>query len=308
MGNNIAMTIEGDVAYKAKFEKTPFAYGASRAAYKGTLVAPQHQAGQQVVVKKFKREYVMHRSDWKTELQTSKKAEELAREFNRISDTNRPIHFIQPITMVVTDTPWLGYTTCQEGEWVTAEGLIPGKYTKWCSNAGWVNHTEMGRGGSLSAFSHWTWVKTKGEMIVCDLQGVRSDNPLGYFLTDPAINSRSKNYGNTDLGLFGVYAFFKTHRCTQFCQEMGLVGNIPPPDLNPLNVFLSQLFASKSSTSYSGNVQRVAKKHMQYNRERLTIIEEDEEETELDSELDSDADNEDGNDKEETWSSDLHNS
>ena len=306
MGNNIALTIEGDVAYKAKFDKTPFAHGASRAAYKGKLVAPRHQAGQQVVVKKFKRDYAMHRSDWKTELQTSEKAEELAREFNGISGTNRPIHFVQPITMVVTDTPWLGYTACQEGEWVVAEGLIPGKYTKWCSNAGWVNHKEMGGGGSLPAFSHWTWVKTNGEMIVCDLQGVRSDNPMCYFLTDPAINSRSNDYGNTDLGRFGINAFFQSHSCTQFCREMGLVGNVPPPDLNPLNVFLSLLFASRRSTSYSGNVQRVAERHMKYNRDKFAIVIEDEEETEVDSELDSDANDEDGNEKEET--SDLQDS
>lgn len=282
MGNNIALTIEDDVYYKAKFQKNPFAYGASRAAYKGKLVAPRQQAGQQVVVKKFKREYAMHRTDWKTELEISKKAEELAQEFNNITGTSRPIHFVQPITMVVTDTPWLGCTACMEGEWVVAEGQIPGKYTKWTSNAGWVNDAEMGGGGSLLAFSHWTWVKTNGEMVVCDLQGARYDNPMIYLLTDPAINSCSEKYGNTDLGQFGITTFFQSHRCTQFCRDLGLAGNIPPPEMNPLNVFLSMLLAPRRSTSYSGIVQKAK----QYIIAELAVVEEDsnEDETENSSE------------------------
>ena len=63
MGNNVALTIEDDEYYKAKFEKNPFAYGASRAAYRGKLVAPQQLAGEQVGMKAFKREYAMHRTD-----------------------------------------------------------------------------------------------------------------------------------------------------------------------------------------------------------------------------------------------------
>lgn len=40
MGNNIALTIEEDTLFKAKFDRYPFAFGASLSAYKGKLVAP----------------------------------------------------------------------------------------------------------------------------------------------------------------------------------------------------------------------------------------------------------------------------
>lgn len=145
--------------------------------------------------------------------------------------------------MMVTDTPIFGFTECSQGEWVIAEWFIEGKYTKWNSNAGWVNDPEMSAcSGSLLAFSHWTWVTTGGELVVCDLQGVRSVNPMEYRLTDPAINSRSKEYGNTDLGALGIHLFFKSHSCTQFCRDMGLVGKVPPPDANPLNSIMALLF------------------------------------------------------------------
>lgn len=300
MGNNVALTIEGDIYYKAKFEKSPFAYGASRAAYRGKLVAPRQLAGTQVVVKAFKREYAMHRTDWETELETSKKAEELAQEFNHITGTNRPIHFIQPITMIVTDTHWLGCTGCTKDEWVVAEMLIPGKYTKWTSNAGLVNEAQMGGGGSLPAFSHWTWVKTNGEMVVCDLQGVRYDNPMLYLLTDPAINSCSSRYGKTDLGRFGINAFFQSHRCTQFCRDLGLAGNVPPPEMDPLSVFLSALFAPKRSTSYSDHIKKIAERVM---RASFAVVEEGSDEDE--SEDDERDINGDSSEQEET--SDLQN-
>ena len=92
--------------YKAKLDANPFAFGVSRAAYKGRLVAPTSESGRQVVVKKFKREYAHHRDDWNNDLEISQKADELARQFNNITGTNKPIHFRQPLPMMITDTPY----------------------------------------------------------------------------------------------------------------------------------------------------------------------------------------------------------
>ena len=280
MGNNVALTREDDVLYKAKFDTSPFAFGASRAAYKGRLVAPTNKSGVQVVVKKFKREFAHNKDDWNVDLEVSQKADELAQQFNNITGTSRPIHFSQPLPMMITDTPYFGSTTCREGEWVTAECFIPGRYTKWSSNAGWVNNEEMGGGGSLPAFSHWTWVQTDGQLIVCDLQGVRDITPsiVGYWLTDPAINSRSKRYGNTDLGHLGITLFFRSHRCTQFCRDLGLVGKVPPMQTDPLSIFLAALFSSQRSTSYSGQVQRIV--HVVVNMADHIIVEEGSDEDE----------------------------
>lgn len=140
------------------------------------------------------------------------KAAELATKFNVASGTDRPINFRTVFPMKVTKHG------LKIGEWIVAEQFLYGVYTKWLSNNGWVN-SEVGL--SLTAFSHWTWVKTGGQVLVCDLQGVR-DNPKGYWLTDPAIHSPQQEYGNTDLGNVGIHNFFDTHKCTKCCNDLGI--------------------------------------------------------------------------------------
>ena len=70
------------------------------------------------------------------------------------------------------------------------------------------------------AFSHWSYNYTKGELLVCDLQGeLRQD----FCLTDPAISSsRQRMYGDTDLGKVGQKRFFETHQCNPLCRILHL--------------------------------------------------------------------------------------
>ena len=71
------------------------------------------------------------------------------------------------------------------------------------------------------AFSHWTYVYTKHDRLVCDLQGVLEKNV--FVMTDPAIHTRSGNYlGPTDQGESGQHNFFKTHKCNPLCKALGL--------------------------------------------------------------------------------------
>jgi hypothetical protein len=89
------------------------------------------------------------------------------------------------------------------------------------------------------AFSHFTYEKSKKELMVVDLQGVFQENKDGsteYVLTDPVIhkrkhghNKRSKQletwtFGRTDRGEKGMKAFFETHECTEVCRLLGLKG------------------------------------------------------------------------------------
>jgi len=68
-------------------------------------------------------------------------------------------------------------------------------------------------------FSHWSYVYTKGELLVCDLQGALGSKEFS--LTDPAINSNIKGrFGKTDMGRKGQARFFKTHKCTSFCRVL----------------------------------------------------------------------------------------
>merc|ERR1719390_317611 len=85
-----------------------------------------------------------------------------------------------------------------KGEKVALEQLINGEYEKFNSNSGW----SCGNASLPDAFSHWTWVHTGGDMLVCDLQGHRG-RPGGpkyngeeyyYLLTDPAVCSRDQRF------------------------------------------------------------------------------------------------------------------
>ncbi len=77
----------------------------------------------------------------------------------------------------------------------------------------------------LLAFSHWTYMYTKKEVLVCDLQGMLSEDnkPLRFRLTDPAIHTRKgQPYGPTDHGHKGQHNFFQTHICSPFCEYLGI--------------------------------------------------------------------------------------
>ncbi|KAL7549696.1 hypothetical protein ACHAWF_014679 [Thalassiosira exigua] len=83
-------------------------------------------------------------------------------------------------------------------------------------------------------FSHYTYQRSKGQLMVVDLQGVfkvRSDGTKVYKLTDPVIHKHRRNrnrvmkkwsFGRTDRGEKGMRAFFETHKCTDACKLLGL--------------------------------------------------------------------------------------
>jgi hypothetical protein len=84
-------------------------------------------------------------------------------------------------------------------------------------------------------FSHFTYEKSKGRLMVVDLQGVftvQSDNSKLYQLTDPVIHKKKSkqfktwSFGRTDRGKRGMEAFFATHVCTDLCRLLGLNNNM----------------------------------------------------------------------------------
>ena len=273
-GYNVAGTEDSE--YTAIFKPESFSQGVSRIAHQGVMTAPPSQRGLKVVVKEFKSEYAHFKNDWKVDLEVSAKAEEMAKRFNKLSSTDRPIHFRKPLAMKVDGTTFSGHSTCREGEWVIAESFLHGDYIKWTSNAGYVNEAQMGGGGSLAAFSHWSWVETGGKLIICDLQGVK-DRPRGYWLTDPAINSSSQTYGQTDMGNAGIHLFFKTHKCGAICRSMGLERKLPPR-CQLVNHHRLNGLTSKESSSYRDQLDLVGI----FIPLLVAIMEEEEEEEEED--------------------------
>ena len=253
--------------HRAIFDNRSLGSGTSRNAYKGKVIQPiseilhRKRIEEEIVAKTFKSKYAHHRSDWNLDIKTAKKADELARTFNGVSGSE--IHFSEVIPMKVTrripgriessdispinSQLATALMNVRVGEWVVAEPYLRGKYTKWLSNDGWVNNSE--HGPSLPAFSHWTWVETGGEVLVCDLQGVCDNDGIvdvdqviqnidkhlptdpAYWLTDPAIHSPGQEYGNTDLGNMGILKFFATHECNAICKHLNIDKKKPRQDI-----------------------------------------------------------------------------
>ena len=73
----------------------------------------------------------------------------------------------------------------------------------------------------MQAFSHFTYVKTRGNLMVVDLQGIVDNG--SFILTDPQVLSRKKMFGRGDLGVEGFHLFFDKHRCGETCIALKLV-------------------------------------------------------------------------------------
>lgn len=85
----------------------------------------------------------------------------------------------------------------------------------------------------LECFQHYTYVKSGYQGICCDLQGVAYGTTI--FLTDPAINSITKKYGQTDLGTRGIKNVMERHKCNNLCNFLSLSNPEYNPDLKPVN-------------------------------------------------------------------------
>lgn len=144
------------------------------------------------------------------------------------------VHFIVGRCLTASKTlKWKGKRKVAEGDSVLVEQRIVGTYEKFNSNSGWSS----GEGFFPDAFSHWTWVQSEGEQLVCDLQGHHrgvgggpkwGEEDSYYLFTDPAILSKTTGrYGCTDLGASGQVQWFKNHHCNTFCHKLGIKGKQP---------------------------------------------------------------------------------
>ena len=73
-------------------------------------------------------------------------------------------------------------------------------------------------------FSHFSFVASDHEKLVCDLQGTWNATD-GYLLTDPVVHNISLEKhanGATDKGLSGIEKFFDSHTCGPLCRKLRL--------------------------------------------------------------------------------------
>lgn len=190
----------------------PFAQGAVRVA----SYARTASSSNRFVVKSFKKsgKRLAHVAE---DMQCQALCKAFALEFNALSREEQAIDFI--------------VTTCLKGKsekalvdrYMSLEPFIEGTYVKYNNNSGYVNSDNNDRFNKVAqAFSHFTFERSRGRLLVCDLQGV------GHVLTDPAIHTLDPErfkLADTNLGPEGFKFFFSSHVCNDICTKLGLQSN-----------------------------------------------------------------------------------
>jgi len=93
------------------------------------------------------------------------------------------------------------------------EPFVEGEFVKLSNNYGAV----LSDRNTPAAFSHFSWEITTHSYLVIDIQGVKD------FYTDPQIHTKDgKGFGLGNLGMNGIDRFLKTHKCNAICQMMNL--------------------------------------------------------------------------------------
>lgn len=215
----------------------------------GTYTAPPSKAGKKCVVKKNKASYVWDSKHWTMSRDIQSQSKDLALKFNK--SYQRPaytITFTDVTVECVVSTGRHRPGGPKVNEYILVEDYIPGNFTKWCNNYGYISSDSQ----LLPAFMHWTWVHTGGKMMIADLQGVRNDVTKTYILTDPVLLSNTVTggqYGCTDTGVEGMAMFFLNHSCNSMCQHL------PRPRIGDVvsntRDVMKQLASIMTSTAYS---------------------------------------------------------
>jgi hypothetical protein len=206
--NNITLSVSELTISKRSL---PFAQGAMRVAFYARTAA----SDQRYVVKSFKRsgKRLPHLVE---DMRSQALCKAFALEFNALSEEEQSIDFI-------TTSCFKGQSRadCLDDDCLSLEPFIQGTYVKYNSNSGWVNKVvSRDRFSQIAqAFSHFTFERSQGRFLVCDLQGV------GCILTDPAIHTldperfklTSSNHNEE-----GFKLFFVSHVCNDICDKLRL--------------------------------------------------------------------------------------
>ncbi|XP_065512999.1 transient receptor potential cation channel subfamily M member 6-like [Caloenas nicobarica] len=133
-------------------------------------------------------------------------------------------------------------------QWLTIEKYMTGEFRKYNNNNGDEITPSSLLEELMLAFSHWTYVYTRGELLVLDLQGV------GENLTDPSVikpedkKSGKMAFGPANLGEGAIRNFITKHRCNSCCRRLKL------PDLRSDYILerIGPAFETETETSTRG--------------------------------------------------------
>ncbi|KAM7186268.1 hypothetical protein V8F20_011473 [Naviculisporaceae sp. PSN 640] len=183
----------------------PFDQGAMRLAF----YARSAQSRNRLVVKSYKKEgkTFAHLIE---DMRCQALCKAFALEFNALVDEKHSLDFIVVTCLRTKD---------HEGKIMSLEPFLEGRYVKYNSNNGWVSEETSDIAQAAQAFSHFTFERSRGLLMVTDLQGV------GRVLTDPAIQTRDPErfkLNVTNLKDSGFKFFFAMHVCNDVCRSLGL--------------------------------------------------------------------------------------
>ena len=116
------------------------------------------------------------------------------------------------------------YLAKLDGECLTLEEFMEGKFQKYMNNTGevFVSGDDV-IGQKAECLSHFSYEISNSHLLVVDLQG------SGHMLYDPEI-ATAKMFGSDEEFLFcagnlnvvAIATFVKAHACNKFCQLLGL--------------------------------------------------------------------------------------
>ncbi|GIZ45569.1 hypothetical protein CKM354_000872900 [Cercospora kikuchii] len=194
----------------------PFAHGAMRAASYACTVA----SNSPFVLKTY-----LKPGQWRPQMVEDMKIQSLAKafalEFNGLLDIEPPLDFV--VTSCLQSKS--SHAPRTPASCVSLEPYIAGKYVKYNNNHTWVNEDFNDEFNQLvQAFSHFTFERSYGHLLVNDLQG----DAVSRTLTDPAVQTLDAErfkLSDANLGEASIKLFFVVHKCTRYCKELGLVSS-----------------------------------------------------------------------------------
>ncbi|KAA1073620.1 hypothetical protein PGT21_050101 [Puccinia graminis f. sp. tritici] len=119
------------------------------------------------------------------------------------------------------------------------EAALEGTYVKYSSNIDFdVAEDQPGMEPRIcrlmNAFTHWSYVESKGNSLICDLQGV------GPILTGPQIiDLDHTQWADGNNAKEGISMFIKNHICNEFCIQLRLESPDTINKDNPSNISTS---------------------------------------------------------------------
>ena len=244
--------------------------GAFRECYEGIYIGGNRNK-QAAACKRFKSQYrSMEQEFFAQDFSIADKAIALAEGWNSVCEYGKEIMVSRGTVHTINRRKYL------------VEPLIR-DYDKFTSNTGWIGNSRNWKVRCMEAFTHYTYHKMGGQMIVCDIQGRYRHNRYSkaksrFELGDPAICSRRRMYGPTDLGEKGIESFFANHSCNEFCQSSW------SRPRTPSQWFPLSRGTSMVSSAHANRLTLESRATFRMGRNQLMeIVEEDEEESDSDN-------------------------